>query len=50
MTDKIIRRKRSLRIKRKIRIRARGFGDATTTRLSIFRSNRYLDAQVIDDL
>ena len=50
MTDKIIRRKRSLRIKRKLRIRARVFGDATTPRLSIFRSNRYFYAQVIGDV
>lgn len=50
MTDKIIRRKRSLRIKRKLKIRARVFGDATTPRLSIFRSNRYFYAQVIDDV
>ena len=50
MTDKIIRKKRSLRIKRKLRIRARIFGDSATPRLSIFRSNRYFYAQVIDDV
>ena len=50
MTDKIIRRKRSLRIKRKLRIRARVIGDATTPRLRIFRSNRYFYEQDMDDV
>lgn len=49
MTNKIIRKKRSLRFKRKLRIRAKVFGSATTPRLSIFRSNRYFYAQAIDD-
>ncbi|WP_279129147.1 50S ribosomal protein L18 [Helicobacter winghamensis] len=49
MTNKIIRQKRSLRLKRKLRIRAKVFGCVTTPRLSIFRSNRYFYAQAIDD-
>ncbi|MDA3966984.1 MULTISPECIES: 50S ribosomal protein L18 [Helicobacter] len=50
MTSKIIKRKRSLRIKRKLRIRSRIHGDSITPRLSIFRSNRYFYAQAIDDV
>ncbi|WP_300691916.1 MULTISPECIES: 50S ribosomal protein L18 [Helicobacter] len=49
MTNKIINKIRSLRFKRKLRIRAKVFGSATTPRLSIFRSNRYFYAQAIDD-
>lgn len=49
MINKVIKKKRSLRIKRKLRIRAKIFGSATTPRLSIFRSNRYFYAQAIDD-
>lgn len=49
MINKVIKKKRSLRIKRKLRIRAKVFGSATTPRLSIFRSNKYFYAQVIDD-
>lgn len=49
MTNKVIRKKRSLRFKRKLRIRARIFGCADTPRLTIFRSNRYFYAQAIDD-
>lgn len=49
MTNKIIRKKRSLKLKRKLRIRAKVFGSAATPRLSIFRSNRYFYAQAIDD-
>ncbi|PZT48307.1 50S ribosomal protein L18 [Helicobacter valdiviensis] len=50
MTSKIIRRKRTLRVKRKLRIRSKIFGHATAPRLSIFRSNRYFYAQAIDDV
>lgn len=49
MTSKIIKRKQILRQKRKLRVRARITGSAETPRLSIFRSNRYLRAQAIDD-
>lgn len=50
MTDKIIKKKRSLRLKRKLRIRSQVFGNANVPRLSIFRSNRYFYAQAIDDI
>ncbi len=50
MTDKIIKKKRSLRLKRKLRIRSQIFGNANIPRLSIFRSNRYFYAQAIDDV
>ncbi len=49
MVNKVIRQKRSLRLKRKLRIRAKIFGSANTPRLSIFRSNKYFYAQAIDD-
>lgn len=49
MINKVIRKKRSLRFKRKLKIRAKIFGSATTPRLSIFRSNKYFYAQAIDD-
>lgn len=38
-----------LRIKRKMRIRAKISGDAKRPRASLFRSNRYLFMQLIDD-
>ncbi len=47
MTDKIIKKKRSLRLKRKLRIRSQIFGNANIPRLSIFRSNRYFYAQAM---
>ncbi len=50
MTSKIIKHKRNLRTKRKLRVRARVFGTSTTPRLSVFRSNRYFYAQVINDV
>jgi large subunit ribosomal protein L18 len=40
---------RKMRERRKVRIRARLFGTPNRPRLSIFRSNRYLAVQVIDD-
>ena len=41
--------KLKVRAKRKTRIRAKLAGDAERPRLAIFRSNRHLSAQVIDD-
>lgn len=38
------------RDRRRKRIRARIFGSATKPRLSVFRSNKYINAQLIDDL
>lgn len=49
MTNKILARKKRLRDKRKLRIRSSIFGTATKPRVSIFRSNKYLYAQAIDD-
>ncbi|MCE3037731.1 50S ribosomal protein L18 [Helicobacter anatolicus] len=49
MTNKILARKKSLRNKRKLRIRNSIFGIAQKPRVSIFRSNKYLYAQAIDD-
>ncbi len=37
------------RIRRHRRIRARVYGTASRPRLSVFRSNRFLQAQLIDD-
>lgn len=39
----------SERVRRKARIRSKIFGTATRPRISIFRSNRYTYAQLIDD-
>lgn len=50
MSNKVIKRKRSLKVKRKLRVRARVFGSPAAPRLSIFRSNRYFYAQAIDDV
>ncbi len=41
--------KRIGRIRRHARIRARVIGSAQRPRLSVFKSNRYLHAQIIDD-
>ncbi|MEI7709226.1 MAG: 50S ribosomal protein L18 [bacterium] len=37
------------RIRLKVKIRAKIFGTATRPRLSVFRSNKFIYAQVIDD-
>ncbi len=49
MTGKILELKKSLRSKRKARIRAKISGTEVCPRVSIFRSNKYLYAQAIDD-
>jgi len=41
--------KRELQEKRKIRVRAKFKGMATCPRLSVFRSSRFISAQLIDD-
>lgn len=41
--------KRNLRRKRKRRIRAKITGTSDRPRLVVFRSNRYLQAQIVDD-
>ena len=49
MNAKVLKRKVQLRTKRKLRIRAKIEGSATLPRVSVFRSNRFLSAQAIDD-
>ncbi len=49
MRANILKRKLSLRIKRKKRVRAKIFGTNECPRASIFRSNRALYVQAIDD-
>jgi large subunit ribosomal protein L18 len=48
VTDKA-KQKRDLRIRRHARVRRAVHGSATRPRLAVFRSNRHLVAQVIDD-
>jgi len=49
MNLKTVKAKAAKRIQRKRRIRAKITGTAAKPRLSVFRSNRYLSAQAIDD-
>lgn len=49
MLEKNIKQKNRLRVKRKLRVRGKIFGDAQKPRVSIFRSNRYFYAQAIND-
>jgi len=49
MTATVLKRKISLRTKRKRRIRAKIFGTESCPRVSIFRSNRTIYVQAIDD-
>ncbi|DAB33078.1 MAG: large subunit ribosomal protein [Sulfurospirillum sp.] len=50
MRANILKRKLSLRVKRKKRIRADIFGTTERPRISVFKSNRYLYVQAIDDV
>lgn len=50
MTVNVLKRKISLRIKRKKRIRSRISGCEKCPRISIFKSNRTIYAQAIDDV
>jgi large subunit ribosomal protein L18 len=50
MNSKVMRDKLVKRIKRKRRIRSKISGTASLPRVSVFRSNRYLSAQAIDDV
>jgi len=50
MTAKLLKNKITLRIKRKRRIRAKISGVANCPRISIFKSNRTIYAQAIDDV
>lgn len=49
MTKKALENKKKIRAKRKLKIRLKCIGSAETPRLSVFRSNKYFYAQVIDD-
>jgi len=49
MNAKVLKSKIANRQKRKKRIRAKISGSAELPRVSVFRSNRYLSAQAIDD-
>jgi large subunit ribosomal protein L18 len=49
MNAKVLKNKVANRLKRKRRIRAKISGCAALPRVSVFRSNRYLSVQAIDD-
>ena len=48
--EKDLAKKVALRIKRKKRVRANIFGTAEKPRVSIFKSNKYISAQAINDV
>ncbi|QSZ40815.1 50S ribosomal protein L18 [Sulfurimonas aquatica] len=50
MNAKVLKSKVANRVKRKLRIRAKISGCASLPRVSVFRSNRYLSVQAIDDV
>jgi large subunit ribosomal protein L18 len=50
MRANILKRKLSLRIKRKKRVRADIFGTVERPRVSIFKSNKHVYVQAIDDV
>ncbi len=50
MRANILKRKLNLRVKRKKRVRADINGTAERPRVSIFKSNRYIYVQAIDDV
>ncbi len=50
MRQNILKRKLNLRIKRKRRVRAKISGTSDLVRVSIFKSNRAIYAQAIDDV
>jgi len=50
MNVKTLKSKNAKRVQRKRRIRAKISGCAAKPRLSVFRSNRFLSAQAIDDM
>ena len=41
MTDKVLKRKQLLKVKRKLRTRGKIFGRADKPRVSVFKSNKY---------
>jgi large subunit ribosomal protein L18 len=50
MNAKVLKSKVANRLKRKCRIRAKISGSAVLPRVSVFRSNRYISVQAIDDV
>ena len=50
MNAKVLKNKVANRLKRKLRIRAKISGCASLPRVSVFKSNRYLSVQAIDDV
>jgi large subunit ribosomal protein L18 len=50
MNAKVLKSKVANRLKRKRRIRAKISGSATLPRVSVFKSNRYISVQAIDDV
>jgi large subunit ribosomal protein L18 len=50
MNARVLKSKIANRLKRKRRIRAKIFGSASLPRVSVFRSNRYISVQAIDDV
>jgi len=50
MNAKVLKNKVANRLKRKRRIRAKISGCASLPRVSVFRSNRYISVQAIDDV
>ncbi len=49
MNARVLKKKLANRLKRKRRVRAKISGTAELPRVSVFRSNRYLTVQAIDD-
>ena len=50
MNARVLKSKLANRLKRKRRVRAKISGSATLPRVSVFRSNRYLTVQAVDDV
>jgi large subunit ribosomal protein L18 len=50
MNAKVLKLKVANRLKRKLRIRAKISGSASLPRVSVFKSNRYLSVQAINDV
>jgi len=50
MNAKVLKSKVANRLKRKRRVRAKISGSVSLPRVSVFRSNRYLSVQAIDDV
>ncbi|BEG57179.1 50S ribosomal protein L18 [Helicobacter sp. NHP21005] len=49
MTKNVLEKKKAQRAKRKMRVRSKVFGTKQRPRVSVFKSNKHLYAQAIDD-